>query len=68
VNSFELEFFEASFFTRTAIWVAEQMTSARFDVAEDNESSMVTIRCRGIGFVPSEEENRNDNNAKTAEE
>lgn len=34
----------------TAIWVAEQLTDAKFRITE--EGSTATIECDGIGFVP----------------
>jgi len=34
--------------TKTAIWVAEQLTNARFQVEEDN-NGLTIIRCNGIG-------------------
>ncbi|CAL1703953.1 unnamed protein product [Somion occarium] len=36
--------------TRTAIWVAEQLTDAQFEVLEDETSSTALISCIGIGF------------------
>lgn len=35
--------------TKTAIWVAEQMTDAKFDVTDDGRGSCM-IRCQGIGL------------------
>jgi hypothetical protein len=35
---------------RTAIWVAEKLTDAKFRVTE--EGSTATLECDGIGFVP----------------
>lgn len=35
---------------RTAIWLAEQVTSARFTVQED-EPGQTTIICDGIGYT-----------------
>ena len=35
---------------RTAIWVAEQITGAKFTVQED-ESGLTTIVCDGIGYT-----------------
>jgi len=35
--------------TRTAIWVAEQLTDAKFDIEELSPEN-ITIACRGIGF------------------
>ncbi|KAH9946358.1 RNA 3'-terminal phosphate cyclase [Epithele typhae] len=40
-----------SLHTKTAIWVVEQMTSAKFTV-EDTETG-ASIQCEGIGYVPS---------------
>jgi len=39
--------------TRTAIWLAEQITSARFTVQEDGtgDSCQTTIICDGIGYT-----------------
>jgi len=40
--------------TKTAIWVAEQLTDAKFEIDEDS-SGTITITCQGIGFkAPSE--------------
>lgn len=38
-------------YTRTAIWVVEQLTEAKFDVLESPEGTL--IRCRGIGYQAS---------------
>lgn len=40
--------------TRTAIWVAEQLTSAKFET-EQEASGHTIIRCNGIGFTAKEE-------------
>jgi len=40
---------EITLHTRSAIWVAEQMTGAKFEVVQ-NEMGINLIRCRGIGF------------------
>ena len=37
--------------TRTAIWVAEQLTEAKFRVEEIHNGAV--IECDGIGYVPS---------------
>ncbi|KDQ60589.1 hypothetical protein JAAARDRAFT_554341 [Jaapia argillacea MUCL 33604] len=37
--------------TRTAIWVAEQLTDARFVVDEAPDGQTVTITCQGIGLT-----------------
>jgi len=42
---------ELSLHTRTAIWIAEQLTEAKFDTVEDETGHMV-IRCGGIGYSP----------------
>ncbi|KAF8185010.1 RNA 3'-terminal phosphate cyclase [Mycena galopus ATCC 62051] len=39
--------------TKTAIWVAEQLTDARFEVSVE-ESGHAIIRCKGIGYSPSD--------------
>ncbi|KAK7023839.1 RNA 3'-terminal phosphate cyclase [Favolaschia claudopus] len=41
--------------TRTAIWVAEQLTDARFEITAE-DSGHTIVRCRGIGYTgtPSE--------------
>lgn len=36
--------------SRTAIWVAEQITGAKFAVQED-ESGLTTVICDGIGYT-----------------
>ena len=36
--------------SRTAIWVAEQITSAKFAIQED-ESGLIKIICDGIGYI-----------------
>lgn len=41
----------AKFVARTAIWVAEQLTDAKFDVHEEADSR-VLIQCDGIGYAP----------------
>ncbi|KII88908.1 hypothetical protein PLICRDRAFT_40546 [Plicaturopsis crispa FD-325 SS-3] len=41
--------------TRTAIWVAEQLTDAVFEV-EEHESGQATIKCTGIGHMSSHAE------------
>ncbi|KAJ3741977.1 RNA 3'-terminal phosphate cyclase domain-containing protein [Lentinula detonsa] len=43
---------ELQLHTRTAIWVAEQLTEARFNT-EQLESGHTIIRCKGIGYRPS---------------
>jgi RNA 3'-terminal phosphate cyclase (ATP) len=35
--------------TKTAIWVAEHLTDAKFEINED-PSGAVAITCQGIGF------------------
>ncbi|KAI0316799.1 RNA 3'-terminal phosphate cyclase [Amylostereum chailletii] len=37
--------------TRTAIWTAEQLTSAKFEIQEDTISGTATIICEGIGHT-----------------
>ncbi|KAH7107466.1 RNA 3'-terminal phosphate cyclase [Auriculariales sp. MPI-PUGE-AT-0066] len=37
--------------TKTAIWVAEQLTEAKFEIEECSETRNV-IHCAGIGFMP----------------
>ncbi|KAJ7349339.1 RNA 3'-terminal phosphate cyclase domain-containing protein [Mycena albidolilacea] len=37
--------------TQTAIWVAEQLTDAKFDITVQ-DSGHTIIRCRGIGYTP----------------
>ena len=36
--------------TRTAIWLAQELTDAKFEV-EDEPSGTVIIRCQGIGYT-----------------
>lgn len=36
--------------TRTAIWLAQELTDAKFEV-EDEPSGTVVIRCQGIGYT-----------------
>ena len=36
--------------SRTAIWLAEQITDAKFTVQED-ESGLTTVICDGIGYT-----------------
>ncbi|KAI0646786.1 RNA 3'-terminal phosphate cyclase [Trametes meyenii] len=43
-----------SLHTRTAIWVAEQLSDAKFRVEESENSTI--IECEGIGYVPSASE------------
>ncbi|KAJ7168077.1 RTC domain-containing 1 [Mycena crocata] len=38
--------------TKTAIWVAEQLTDAKFEVAVE-ESGHTIVRCKGIGYTAS---------------
>ncbi|KAF8197409.1 RNA 3'-terminal phosphate cyclase domain-containing protein [Pholiota molesta] len=46
-----------SLHTRTAIWLAQQLTDAKFDI-EEEPSRQVIIRCQGIGYTaPQTEEN-----------
>ncbi|KIY49059.1 RNA 3'-terminal phosphate cyclase [Fistulina hepatica ATCC 64428] len=40
---------ELTLHTRTAIWVAEQLTTARFDVSKDGQN--VIVECEGIGYT-----------------
>ncbi|KIO25149.1 hypothetical protein M407DRAFT_76021 [Tulasnella calospora MUT 4182] len=42
-----------SLHTRTAIWLAELMTDAKFTITEGGENGRVTIQCQGIGLLPS---------------
>ncbi|ETW85646.1 hypothetical protein HETIRDRAFT_379682 [Heterobasidion irregulare TC 32-1] len=37
--------------TKTAIWVAEQLTDAKFEIEEDSSGQGVLIRCQGIGLT-----------------
>jgi len=37
--------------TQSAIWVAEQLTDAKFEISR-NEAGMNVIKCCGIGFTP----------------
>jgi len=39
-----------SLHTRTAIWVAEQLTDAKFEIVKE-ESGHVIIRCQGLGYT-----------------
>jgi len=39
--------------TRTAIYIAQRMTEARFHVDENTPDGAVTITCEGIGFSAS---------------
>ncbi|KAL0947295.1 hypothetical protein HGRIS_013413 [Hohenbuehelia grisea] len=39
-----------SLHTKTAIWVAEQLTSAKFEVVEENSGQCI-IHCHGIGYT-----------------
>ncbi|KIM49015.1 hypothetical protein M413DRAFT_438174 [Hebeloma cylindrosporum] len=39
-----------SLHTRTAIWVAERLTEAKFEI-EEEESGHTIIRCQGIGYT-----------------
>lgn len=36
--------------TRTAIWLAQELTDAKFEV-ENEPSGTVVIRCQGIGYT-----------------
>jgi RNA 3'-terminal phosphate cyclase (ATP) len=36
--------------TQTAIWLAQELTDAEFEV-EDEPSGKVVIRCQGIGYT-----------------
>ncbi|KAH9925294.1 RNA 3'-terminal phosphate cyclase [Fomitopsis serialis] len=38
--------------TKTAIWVTEQLTKAKFEIHEESENSFI-IRCDGIGYTRS---------------
>jgi len=44
--------------TKTAIWIAELLTPAKFTVTEEEDSDRVRIVCQGMGFVD-EVENEN---------
>lgn len=44
---------KTNFVVRTAIWVAEQLTDAKFEVHEEIDSR-VLIQCDGIGYAPPE--------------
>ncbi|KAF9532406.1 RNA 3'-terminal phosphate cyclase [Crepidotus variabilis] len=45
--------------TKTAIWLAEQLTDAKFDIEEESEGTVV-IRCDGIGYTSQPERERDD--------
>ena len=36
--------------TKTAIYVAEELTDARFSVAEETSGGTVIVKCQGIGY------------------
>ncbi|KAI0048242.1 RNA 3'-terminal phosphate cyclase [Auriscalpium vulgare] len=46
--------------TRTAIWVAEQMTKAKFEIATDSETACALITCEGMGFTSRPQVNRTE--------
>jgi hypothetical protein len=45
--------------SRTAIWLVEQITDAKFTVEED-ESGMTTVICDGIGYTSQPQPSTND--------
>ena len=44
--------------TQTAIWLAQQLTNAKFEVEEESSGTVTTmiIRCQGIGYQYHQEE------------
>ncbi|KAI0075469.1 RNA 3'-terminal phosphate cyclase [Panus rudis PR-1116 ss-1] len=49
--------------TKTAIWVAEQLTDAKFEIQEDEASNTATITCIGIGYTSSSVQRTETNSA-----